>query len=146
MEQTHKERQQTKKCMITYINYSGAFDSISHTFMDQTFVDKCRCKEESKVGRYSEPSIQRQQSGIARVRDTEGQTVFSQQFEIRCGVIQGGRHNIASVVHTSARPIKRTGTLKSNELDYARPIIAKSGRRKRRSKVWKNTNKSKNKH
>ena len=74
-----------KKCVITYIDYSAAFDSVSHKFMDQTLANAGAKRKSRAIFR----AIYQAATGIARVRGTEGQTVFSQAFEIRRGVIQG---------------------------------------------------------
>ena len=71
--------------MVTYIDYSAAFDSISHKFMDKT----CANAKISAKTRSIFRSIYQAASGIARVRGTDKTHIFSRKFNIGRGVIQG---------------------------------------------------------
>ena len=88
--------------------------------MDGSKVGKCRGKEKEQSDAYLEPY--QAATGIARVRGTEGQTVFSQEFETRRDVIQGDIISPVLFIATSAGPNN-----------------ANSRRRKRRRKVRENT-------
>ena len=50
--------------MVTYINYSGAFDSISHTFMDQTLTNVAAKKKSRSIFRaiYSATTVRDHES------------------------------------------------------------------------------------
>ena len=72
-------------CVVTYIDYSAAFDSVSHRFMDYTLAKTDASKKSRAIFR----AIYSAASGVARVRSTDGKFIFSGSFNIGRGVIQG---------------------------------------------------------
>ena len=74
-----------KSCVVTYIDYTAAFDSISHKFMDSTLADAGASRKSRAIFR----AIYKAATGMARVKGVDGRTMFSQSFEIGRGVIQG---------------------------------------------------------
>ena len=72
-------------CVITFIDYTAAFDSISHKFMDRTLAAAGASRKSRAIFR----AIYRAATGIARVRGTDGVYNFSGSFKVCRGVIQG---------------------------------------------------------
>ena len=70
---------------MTFIDYSAAFDTISHKFMDETLANAGASRKSRAIFR----AIYSAATGIARVRGIDGQTIFSEAFKVRRGVIQG---------------------------------------------------------
>ena len=72
-------------CVITFIDFVAAFDSVSHKFLEKSLFEagashKCRA-----VFR----AIYSKASARIRVRQADGENVFSEPFPVRRGVIQG---------------------------------------------------------
>ena len=74
-----------KSCVVTYIDYTAAFDSISHKFMDATLANAGATRKSRAIFR----AIYRAATGMARVKGVDGETIYSQAFEVGRGVIQG---------------------------------------------------------
>ena len=74
-----------KSCVITYIDYTAAFDSISHKFMDRTLGAAGASRKSRAIFR----AIYKAATGIARVRGVDGKYELSGKFNISRGVIQG---------------------------------------------------------
>ena len=72
-------------CVITYIDYTAAFDSISHKFLDKTLKAAGASRKSRAIFR----AIYRVATGSARVRGIDGKYVYSGRFQVRRGVIQG---------------------------------------------------------
>ena len=72
-------------CVVTYIDYTAAFDSISHKYMDRTLAAAGATKKSRAIFR----AIYKAATGIARVRDTDGKYAYSGSFRVCRGVIQG---------------------------------------------------------
>ena len=67
-----------KKCVVTFIDFAAAFDSVSHVFLD-------RALEKAKASRKTRAlfrEIYRAAQGAARVKGVDGQLTFSKTFEI----------------------------------------------------------------
>ena len=73
------------KCVVTYIDYTAAFDSISHKFMDHTLGEAGASRKSRAIFR----AIYRVATGVARARGIDGKYTFSGSFDVRRGVIQG---------------------------------------------------------
>jgi len=73
------------KCAVTYIDFSAAFDTVSHKFMDSTLAKAGASRKSRAIFR----SIYAAASGIARVNGTDGKYVYSGAFNVGRGVIQG---------------------------------------------------------
>ena len=71
--------------MVTFIDYTAAFDSISHKFLDKTLA----AADASNKSRAIFRAIYKAANGIARVRGTDGAYILSGKFNICRGVIQG---------------------------------------------------------
>ena len=74
-----------KKCVITFIDYTAAFDSISHKFLDRTLEIAGASRKSRAIFR----AIYKTATGTARVRGTDGKYELSGAFRICRGVIQG---------------------------------------------------------
>ena len=74
-----------KNCVITYIDFAAAFDSISHRFLDQALA-KARA---SRKTRAMFRAIYKAAEGAARLRGADGKFTFSKTFDVLRGVIQG---------------------------------------------------------
>ena len=74
-----------KSCVVTYIDYTAGFDSISHKFMDATLANAGATRKSRAIFR----AIYRAATGMARVKGVDGETIYSQAFEVGRGVIQG---------------------------------------------------------
>ena len=73
------------KCVVTYIDFSAAFDTVSHKFMDSTLAKAGASRKSRAMFR----AIYAAAAGIARVNGTDGKYVYSGSFDIGRGVIQG---------------------------------------------------------
>ena len=62
-----------KSCVITFIDYTAAFDSISHKFMDVTLAKAGASRKSRAIFR----AIYSATTGSARVRSTDGEHIFS---------------------------------------------------------------------
>ena len=76
---------QKKNVCLTFIDYSAAFDSVSHKFLDRSLAKAGASRKTRAMFR----AIYAAASGIARVRGLNGQTIYSESFKVRRGVIQG---------------------------------------------------------
>ena len=74
-----------RKCVVTYVDFTAAFDTISHKFMDSTLTKAGASRKSRAIFR----AIYAAAAGIARVNGTDGNYVFSDSFNIGRGVIQG---------------------------------------------------------
>ena len=74
-----------EKLSVTFIDYSTAFDSISHKFLD----DSRKRAGASRKTRAIFRAIYAAAEGIARVRGLDNKQVYSASFKVRRGVIQG---------------------------------------------------------
>ena len=75
-----------EKLYVTYIDYSAAFDTVSHKFLDQSLAKAGASRKTRAMFR----AIYAAAEGIARVRGLNGKHVYSAPFKVRRGVIQGG--------------------------------------------------------
>ena len=71
-----------KSCVVTFIDYSAAFDSVSHKFMDVTLA-KAGASRKSKAIFHTIYSVT---SGITRVKGTDRKTIYSVKFRVGRGV------------------------------------------------------------
>ena len=72
-------------CCVTFIDYTAAFDSVSHKYLDYAFYRAGA----SRKTRAMFNAIYASATGTARVNGLDGQKIFSTTFEVRRGVIQG---------------------------------------------------------
>ena len=73
------------RCMVTYIDYKAAFDSVSHKFLDLTLARAKASRKSRAIFR----AIYAVASGVAKVKGTNGKIIFSKAFDIGRGVVQG---------------------------------------------------------
>jgi exonuclease III/uncharacterized C2H2 Zn-finger protein len=74
-----------KSCVVTFIDFSAAFDTVSHFFLDQAL-------EESNCGpkcRAIFREIYRKASARVKLRSASGETLLSDPLDVRRGVVQG---------------------------------------------------------
>ena len=74
-----------KKCVITYIDFAAAFDSVSHRFLDNALKKAGASRKTRGLFR----AIYTAAEGAARIRGTDGKFTFSKTFDVNRGVIQG---------------------------------------------------------
>lgn len=74
------------KCVVTYIDFSASFDTVSHKFMDRTLAKADSSRKSHTI--FKVKAIYAAASGIARVNDTDDKYVFSDTFNVGRGVIQ----------------------------------------------------------
>ena len=74
-----------RACIVTYIDYTAAFDSVSHKFMDATLANAGASAKSRAIFR----AIYNAAAGITRVNGTDGGKIFSGVFNVGRGVIQG---------------------------------------------------------
>ena len=74
-----------EKLCVTSIDYSAAFDSISHKFLDRSLKNAGASRKTRAMFR----AIYAAAEGTARVRGLNGDQVYSASFKVRRGVIQG---------------------------------------------------------
>ena len=112
-------------CVVTFIDYTTAFDSISHKFMDKTLA----AAGASTKSRAIFWAIYKAAAGKTRVRITDGKYIFSQAFPIKRGVIQGdvippilfilALDQLVQTVDKSGQGVKCGRILKLRVLGYA---------------------------
>ena len=73
------------KCVITYIDFEAAFDSVSHKFLDAALKKANASRKTRAMFRVIYAAAQ----GAARVLGKDGKYILSKVFEIARGVIQG---------------------------------------------------------
>ena len=74
-----------KNCVVTYIDFAVAFDSVSHKFLDEALAKAgAKCKTRAMLR-----AIYAAAQGAAQVRSDNGAFHMSQAFEVSRGVIQG---------------------------------------------------------
>ena len=74
-----------KDCVVTFIDFAGAFDSVSHKFLDEALWKAGASRKSHALFR----SIYKAASGTARVLGLNGKNTYSHTFNIERGVIQG---------------------------------------------------------
>ena len=74
-----------KKLALTFIDYTAAFDSVSHKFVDSTLE---KCKVTNKL-RAIFRAVYLSASAFTTVKAPDNKTVKSGSFDIRRGVVQG---------------------------------------------------------
>ena len=74
-----------KDCVVTFIDFAGAFDSVSHKFLDKAL----RKAGASRKSRALFRAIYEAATGTARVLGLDGNNSYSHTFDIDRGVIQG---------------------------------------------------------
>ena len=77
--------QQDKPLVITFIDYTAAFDSVSHKFLDYALGEATAKPKTRAIFR----SIYTSATTKTKVKDTQGKHVYSESFPVRRGVIQG---------------------------------------------------------
>ena len=74
-----------EEAVVTFIDYTAAFDSLSHRFLDEALAE---ANVSPKVRRIIQ-AIYSSASGVVRIREASGKNVFSGAFSIDRGAIQG---------------------------------------------------------
>ena len=74
-----------RKLLVTYIDYSAAFDTVSHKFLDESLKQAKATRKTRAMFR----AIYAAAEGTARVRGLDGEHIYSDSFKVRRGVIQG---------------------------------------------------------
>ena len=110
---------------IYNIDYTTAFDSISHKFMDRTLAEAGASKKSRTIFR----AIYKAATGTARVRGTDGKYIYSGTFKISRGVIQGdiispmlfilALDQLVQTVDKSGKGVKCSSFLRLRVLGYA---------------------------
>jgi hypothetical protein len=72
-------------CVVTYIDFAAAFDSVSHKYIDAA-LGKAGASRKTRAIFHT---IYAAAQGVARVQGLDGEKVFSHTFDIFRGVIQG---------------------------------------------------------
>lgn len=80
---------------ITFIDYSAAFDSIGHKFLDESLAAAGASRKTRAMFR----AIYTAAEGITRVHGLNANTIYSETFKVRRGVIQGD--NITDLFYSS---------------------------------------------
>ena len=73
------------KLFVTFIDYSAAFDSVSHKFLDRSLANAGASRKTRAIFR----AIYAAAEGTARVNGLHGNKIYSVHFKVRRGVIQG---------------------------------------------------------
>ena len=81
----NKRLKEGKPMILTFIDYSAAFDSVGHKFLDEALAE-ARAKPKTRA---IFRSIYGSATARTRVKGTDGEDVLSDKFPIRRGVIQG---------------------------------------------------------
>ena len=80
-----KRLSEGKPLVLIFIDYSAAFDSVSHKFLDQALGEANARPKTRAIFR----SIYGSAAAKTRVKSIDGEHVFSETFPVRRGVIQG---------------------------------------------------------
>ena len=72
-------------CCVTFIDYTAAFDSVSHKYLDYALQRAGASRKTRAMFR----AIYRSAAGTARVNGLDGKKLFSKTFKVSRGVIQG---------------------------------------------------------
>ena len=74
-----------RQIYVTFVDYSAAFDSVSHKFLDRALAAAGASNKSRALFR----AIYEAASATTKVAGTDGATVMSETFQINRGVIQG---------------------------------------------------------
>ena len=74
-----------KKCVVTFIDFAAAFDSVSHKFLDEALANAGAKRKTRALLR----AIYSAAQGAVQIRDEAGNITLSQAFDVRRGVVQG---------------------------------------------------------
>ena len=74
-----------KQCVVTYIDFAAAFDSVSHKFLDEALA-KAGAKRKTRA---LLRAIYQAAQGAVQIRDDTGKVRLSQSFTVQRGVVQG---------------------------------------------------------
>ena len=74
-----------EKCVVTFIDFAAAFDSVSHKYIDKALEKAGASRKTRAIFR----AIYRAAQGAARIRSVDGKVYLSKVFDIKRGVIQG---------------------------------------------------------
>ena len=81
----NKMLQEGKEMAVTFIDYSVAFDSVSHKFIDMTLEEVGAKPRTRALFR----AVYGGAAAMAKVKDVDGKFVLSKRFPVRRGVVQG---------------------------------------------------------
>ena len=74
-----------KHCVVTFIDFAAAFDSVSHKFLDEALA-KAGAKRKTRA---LLRAIYQAAQGAVQIQDETGKVRLSQTFTVRRGVVQG---------------------------------------------------------
>jgi hypothetical protein len=77
--------QEGKPMAVTFIDYSAAFDSISHKFIDLALEEAGAKPRTRALFR----AVYGSAAAMTKVKDVDGEYAFSDRFPVRRGVVQG---------------------------------------------------------
>ena len=77
--------EQGREMAATFIDYSAAFDTVSHKFLDLTLKDAGASTKTRSIFR----AVYNAASAMTKVQSTDGEVVMSNPFPINRGVVQG---------------------------------------------------------
>ena len=72
-------------CVVTYIDYTAAFDTVSHKYLDSALAKAGASRKTRAIFR----AIYSVAAGMVRANSTDGKKIYSETFDVRRGVIQG---------------------------------------------------------
>ena len=81
----NKMMREGKPLVLTFIDYTAAFDSVGHKFIDSTLGDANAKPQTRAIFR----SIYSKATAKTKVKGVDGKIVYSETFPVRRGVIQG---------------------------------------------------------
>jgi hypothetical protein len=87
-----------RRIAITYIDYSAAFDSVSHKYIDKALKDAGASPKTRAMFR----AVYRAASAITKVAGPDGEVIFSEAFPVRRGSSSRG-HYVPDLLHTCSR-------------------------------------------
>ena len=70
---------------VTFIDYSAAFESVGHKYLDRSLAAAGASRKTRAMFR----AIYAAAEGVAKVQGLHGKTIYSKEFKVRRGVIQG---------------------------------------------------------
>ena len=87
------------QAVVTFIDYSAAFDTESQLFLDSALAE---AGVSTKVRRIVQ-AIFSAATGVVRIKQQDGEIAFSESFNIERGVLQGDIFSPVYVLHRRAR-------------------------------------------
>ena len=99
---------------MTFIDYSAAFDIVSHKFIDLALSEAGTAPKTHALFR----AVYGSATAVTKVKDVDGKYVFSDRFDVRRGVVQGDITSPFYFILTLEAVLRRHDTLSGKGIDF----------------------------